>query len=193
MVSVFGPAMRLLKGFAERALFCGLLFLMLVEALPVTTAVHRNLDQGIDPFVDATGLWQFPWELFAPEVKKVRVRISAEFTYADGATMTWKSPDWKKRSVANKFRRFREMNFYERLRKSDNAEAWPAYCRFLAQEHGRRDDGSGPVEVELFVHEIFTHPPESRRGEYSLEEATSLHVEDLRDGGAPEPEREVLD
>lgn len=185
--------MKLLKEFAERALFCGLLFLMLVEALPVTTKAHQELDDAIDPFVDATGLWQYPWDLFAPDVKKVMVRVSAEFTYADGATMMWKSPDWKNRSVANKFRHFREMNFYERLRKSDNAEAWPAYCRFLAQEYGHREDGSGPIEVELFVHEIFTHPPESTKGEYSLEETTALHVEDLRDVSTPEPEQEVLD
>ncbi len=178
--------MRLAKEIGQRVLFCGLLFLMVVEAIPPAFEAHERLDDAIDPLVDVTGLWQFPWDLFAPEVDKVRMRVSAEFTYADGGPATWESPKWSEVSVAGKLRHFREITFFDRIRRDSNDEIWPAFARYLAREKGRREDGSVPVEVELWRHKILVLPPQSEEGELAPETSERFHTEEL----APKPEEE---
>ena len=173
--------MILVRQIASRLLFAGLLFLMVVEAIPPATEFHRRLDAAIDPFVDVTGLWQFPWDLFAPEVDKIQSRVSATFHYADGTTATWESPRWAGVSPAAKFSHFREIAFYDRIRRSANSELWPAYVRYLARQEGLREGGEAPVKVELWRHTTLILPPGSAAGELADEQLQLLRREQMEE------------
>ena len=171
--------MILAKQIASRALFLTLLFLMVAEALPRTTEFHNRLDSAIDPLVDVTGFWQDPWELFAPEVDKVRSRISARFFYADGSTREWESPRWSEVSPAGKWRHFREIAFYDRVNRISNDELWPTYAQYLARVEGTREDGSVPEKVELWRHRVSVLPPGSEEGEFGKEQSKRFHTEKM--------------
>ncbi len=171
--------MILAKLIATRGLLVTLLFLMVVEALPRITVFHERLDETIDPLVDVTGFWQDPWELFAPEVDKVRSRISARFRYADGGTAEWESPRWSEVSPGGKWRHFREIAFYDRVHREWNDELWPSYARYLAREAGLRAGTESPVQVELWRHRILILPPGSEAGEFGEEASERFYVETL--------------
>ncbi|MGK0187931.1 MAG: hypothetical protein ACI9R3_003722 [Verrucomicrobiales bacterium] len=112
---------------------------ILIDGLPQAGQFHRKLKELIDPILDATGLWQESWRLFAPEVDKENVRLSAEILYEDGSISQWTSPDWTKMSAWEKFIRFRELEFYDSIRLDVNRGAWRSFADFLARTHSIGD------------------------------------------------------
>ena len=109
------------------------LSLILVDALPRTSLAHQRLKDAVDPILDVTGLWQESWRLFAPEVDKVNVWITARITYADGSSITRRSPDWTKMSALERFLRFREMEFVDSIRMDSSRGAWPGFADYMAR------------------------------------------------------------
>jgi hypothetical protein len=105
----------------------------LVDATPVVSPFHARVKNALDPLLDATGLWQGDWRLFAPEPRKVNVYVSATFI-ADGVSLDWYSPRWTELSVVEKFFHVRHMKFYDAIRLDENRVAWSAFADYrLAQ------------------------------------------------------------
>ena len=136
---------------------------ILIDGLPQAGRWHGKLKAYIDPVLDATGLWQESWRLFAPEVDKENIRVSAEILYADGSSSRWVSPDWTKMPPWEKFVRFRELEFYDSIRLDANRGAWRSFANYLASTHtgvaDRESADTRPVKVTLTRHWAVVPPP----------------------------------
>lgn len=99
------------------------------DAFPFLSTPRRI----IDPVLDKTGLWQGPWNLFAPEPDKINVRVGATIQYADGQVAEWRSPEWQTMGPVRRFMDFREMEWVDGIRLDDNRGAWDAYAQYLAR------------------------------------------------------------
>lgn len=108
--------------------------LMLLDAIPEYTLLHRKLREGTDPVLDVTGLWQGSWELFAPTPDQVNVRIGAAVTWRDTEYTLWMQPDWHGMTPLGRVRHFRQMSYYDSLARSASDKAYAAFCQHLADE-----------------------------------------------------------
>ena len=106
--------------------------LIVLDATPRVGPVAA-IAERIDFVMDVTGLWQGPWNLFAPDVDKVNVRITAEIRYANGLKSVWRSPDWERLSTWERFESFRFQEYIDTVRRDDSAGAWPSMARYLAR------------------------------------------------------------
>jgi hypothetical protein len=128
------------------AFLVALLFLFFVDALPVEDRYRAS----VDPILDVSGLWQEQWRLFAPEVDKINIRVSARVVFADGAAASWHSPDWPSLSVWRRFIGFRHMEYFDSVRLDANSSAWPPLAGYLAKTVPHPSGASSPViEVVL--------------------------------------------
>jgi len=129
------------------------LSVLLIDALPSTCTAHQRLKNTIDPALDATGLWQESWRLFAPEPDSVNSRISARLEYSDGTELLWQSPDWQNTSAWQRFTQFRRMEYFDSLRLDNSRAAWAPFANYLAEtlrpEHSQN---AQPVHIELHRH-----------------------------------------
>lgn len=138
---------------------------MLVTGLIVLDASPRvgllaELAAVIDPVMDITGLWQGPWNLFAPDVDKLNVRVSAQIVFASGQQTAWRSPDWERMSVGDRFLAFRHQEYVDNIRLDDNAGAWVPLADYLSRTVV--PPKSGPVlRVTLTRHWAEIPPPET--------------------------------
>ena len=133
------------------------LVLILIDGLPSTSLFHGRLKRVVDPLLDASGLWQQSWQLFAPEVDKMNVRMSATFRYVDGEERAWQSPDWPDMGSLEKFVRFREMEFVDAVRQDANAGAWASYARFLERRYGHPNKELSSITLRR--HWVTVPPP----------------------------------
>jgi len=132
---------------------------LLIDALPVDTRLHRALKAGLEPLLDITGTWQPSWKLFAPEVDKENVYVSAKIHLADGRELTWRSPRWDRMSIAQRFRHFRHMEYFDKVRLDENAGAWTDLARYLADRTERVQEKSRVTKVVLIRHWTVIPPP----------------------------------
>ena len=51
-----------------------------------------DLQDRLDCYLDFIGLWQGPYYLFAPDVKKENIRVSANIVYPNSTVIEWHSP-----------------------------------------------------------------------------------------------------
>ena len=142
-----------------RLFIVGFLALAVIDALPVTGAFHQRAKNAIDPFLDATGLWQESWQLFAPEVDKVNVRVSAELVLDDGSTLSFRSPDWHLMPAWKRFLKFRHMEYFDNIRIDDNRAGWDGLASFLARTTPL-PSGRSVREVKLTREWADVPPPE---------------------------------
>ncbi len=139
-----------------------LLFVLATSALPTLHTAQDKLREMLDPLVDAVGLWQGQWELFAPEPDKVNVRVVAIVEFADGVTGGWRSPNWQEMSAAARFRHFRLSEFVDGIRLDNNSGAWHAFARWVAREVEHPEGGdAAPVHVTLWRYWVIIPEPES--------------------------------
>lgn len=149
--------------------------LIFVDTFPTKIGRHQQLLDAIDPIYDVTGLWQGPWELFAPGVDRENHRILVEVDFEDGSTRIWNSPDWSEMSCWQKFRNVRKIEFYDRIRSESNRAAWSSFARFAAREV--KNGESEPVRARLVVLSKNVPPPgESDPDEWTR---TQFHTESL--------------
>jgi len=127
------PAEALAARAPLRILIAAVGALILIDVTPSLGAVHDSLRQGIDPIMDVTGLWQGTWQLFAPNVDKMNVRVEAEIVFSDGQRAVWHSPDWPRLSSWQRFVLFRHQEYYDNIRLDDSKLAWRPLARHLAR------------------------------------------------------------
>lgn len=121
-----------------------------IDALPSMHLLHGRMKVLIDPLLDKAGLWQESWKLFGPDVDKMNSGVSATLIYSNGDTVEWQSPKWRELSSIQRFRHFREVAFYDRVKNDHNRDAWRSFARYLANQHIR--DGEKPHKVSLTRH-----------------------------------------
>ena len=110
-----------------------MLAVMLLDGMPSAGALHDRAKQWLDPWVDATGLWQGHWALFAPDVLKRNARVSAGLEDVNGMVLFWKSPRFQDLSIAGRFRAFREGEFFDNIRSNEFSGAWASVADYLAR------------------------------------------------------------
>ena len=104
-----------------------------VDATPVVSPSHARLKNRIDAFMDATGLWQGNWRLFAPMPRKINVYVSARFVSGDVA-VDWHSPRWTQMGFVEKFFHVRHMKFYDAIRLDENRRTWEAFAEYQRRQ-----------------------------------------------------------
>lgn len=110
-----------------------MLVIMLLDGMPSAGVMHDRAKQWIDPWLDASGLWQGHWALFAPDVLKRNARVSAELEDTNGISLHWQSPRFHDLSIFERFRAFREGEFFDNIRNNDFSGAWDSVASYLAR------------------------------------------------------------
>lgn len=140
-----------------------------VDGCPNQGVFHDRAVSWFDPIVDMLGIWQGSWSVFAPEVDSENFHLELQIEYDDGSVRSWRSPDWQKLSVGEKFIRFREAEYCESLRADRNSRARPELVRYWA-ERLKPTPTSRPVWAQLTSHSVRLSPPTDEeyqpRGEY---------------------------
>jgi hypothetical protein len=76
-----------------------LLAVLTVDVIP--TAEYQcfhflaDIQDSLDSYLDFTGLWQGRYYLFAPDVRKENIRVSAVIFYPNSTQVEWHSPHTK--------------------------------------------------------------------------------------------------
>jgi hypothetical protein len=136
-----------MKRIAANVCICVSGFLLLVDALPSLAPWHRRLKAGIDPLLDATGLWQQEWDLFAPTPTSRNAWMSARIECVDGTTITWESVRPGELSVLQKFLLFRETQYFEHIRSNSHSGAWESLADYL----GRTETAGGGRAKSIYL------------------------------------------
>ena len=142
-----------LKRYAVNAFIGVIIVLFTIAGMPRLVRAHALLQDKIRPLLHYTGLWQAPWDLFAPEPDKTNIRVSAEVHYPDGSVFRWRSKDWHKESRWHRFRYFRQQEYYDNARRDVSQPAWPALARHLVQmAEEQHDSNHSPTHISLTRH-----------------------------------------
>ena len=135
-----------------------LLILFALDTLPCTPAAVRTV---MEPLLDATGLWQGTWSLFAPIPDSTNHRLRADLFYADGTHCVWDSPDWRAQSAWQRFVSHRESEFIEKIWDESSSAAWPGFAEYIARrESSLMNSRLRPERVVLSVITGAIPPPE---------------------------------
>ena len=120
-----------------------------IDAMPSTCTAHQRLKDKIDPALDATGLWQESWRLFAPEPDSVNIRLSARVVFENGSDIVWHSPNYSQLNAWERFLMFRRMEYFDSLRQDNNSAAWEPFAKYIAASVADQTKQGRPVRVEL--------------------------------------------
>ena len=140
------------RKFAANLVIAGFLGLSLIDATPSTSPAYQSLKEWIDPALDATGLWQESWQLFAPSPKTINPTITATMRFADGSSYIWESPRWGELTPWQKFGQVRHMKFYDRLRLNAYSSAWGPFIDYRVRQRPTVHFDKKVVRVELRRH-----------------------------------------
>jgi hypothetical protein len=141
--------------------------LILIDATPELGSAHTLLRVILDPVMDVSGLWQGSWQLFAPDVDKLNVRVEAEVVFSDGERTLWKSPDWPRLDAWQRFRLFRHQEYYDNIRLDQNRRAWRALALHLARTV-RPESGSEAVAERVTLKRRWARIPNLEPGTLPL-------------------------
>ena len=75
----------------------------------------RTFQTRLNAALSRIGIWEGDWKMFAPDPAMSISRVSAEFAADERQVITWESPAWRSMSSAQRFRHFREINYFDRL------------------------------------------------------------------------------
>jgi hypothetical protein len=138
----------------------GWLAVLAIDAAPEISPGHKALKDRLDPFLDVTGLWQGGWGLFAPQPDKVNIRIHADVTFSDGREVAWHSPDWRSLSAWQRFLRFREAEFVDKVRLDEHVNIWPTFADYLCEQIPHPEKPSlKPTKIVLTQEWVKIPPP----------------------------------
>lgn len=144
------PGQRDLRKTGANVLIALYLSLACVDAIPLPGGPENFLKRISDPFLDATGIWQGTWDLFAPSVDKGNHRITAEiFVAGEEDPRIWSSPEWSEMNCLDLFLHSREIEFYDRIRSSWNEPAQASFVDFLKRNHEATHEGEIVSEIHL--------------------------------------------
>jgi len=94
-----------------RLFVAGVLFVLAHETIP-WGAEHRLTPSPLTKLINYAGLWQRPWNMFAPDPLRTSTWISAKLIDKNNQSFEWSSPQWAGVGPAEKFYRFRYFNYF---------------------------------------------------------------------------------
>lgn len=118
---------------AVRVFFCGILVCMIAAVIPHQSLPENDLKPRLHAALSAVGISQGSWSMFAPNPKVDNAWLDATITAPDGQVNHWTSPEWRHVGRWEKFYRFRELNFYSRLRNLQNRPGAEDFAKYLAR------------------------------------------------------------
>ena len=142
-----------IRRYAVNTFIACIIIVFTIDGLLALNTFHAVVQKQLDPLLKATGLWQGPWDLFAPTPDKENIRLSAEVLYPDGSVFRWQSEDWKEQARWYRFRRFRIQEYYDNARRDSNRAAWPGLARYVLQLAAEQPPSElSPIQVKLTRH-----------------------------------------
>ena len=158
----------------------GMLVIMLLDGMPSTGSLHDRARQSLDPWLDATGLWQGHWALFAPDVLKRNARVSADLEADNGLAIHWKSPLFQDLTITGRFRAFREGEFFDNIRNDEFSGAWDSVADYL----GRTEFPSSLPGLKLARVRLRRHwwdiPPPGAKTPPPTEQWYQFHIKEFQ-------------
>ena len=124
--------LQFLKRATTNVLIVGLLLTFTVDATPYFGPRIGELKAKIDVPIHRLGIWQGSWTLFAPEIRKINLRVKAIVTFQDGKVVTVESPNWPQMSNWQRFWHYRDGKFVDAIRADAKQGFWPSYARHFA-------------------------------------------------------------
>lgn len=146
-----------LAQFSLNAAIATLLALILIDAF---TPLAPYLPRAIQPVMQATGLAQGQWSMFAPSPDTVNARIRAEIDYADGQHVTWRSPVWSQLSPAERFVTNRRLEYFDAVIQPHNTAVWDDFARYLVQSQCPAGSTAKGTRIELWIEEALILNPD---------------------------------
>lgn len=125
-----------------------LLIVILIEGFPFSAPRMREI---VNPFSKSLGIYQWEWNMFAPEPDVVNTRLSAEIEYYDGTVVNWSTPEWRKLSYFQRFMQFRDHEYLEKMGDLTFSKHWPRFADYLVREHGDPQAQSEVKVVRIFT------------------------------------------
>ncbi|GBF81410.1 hypothetical protein [Aphanothece sacrum] len=172
--------MKLGQRFVLNTFIAFILFLILIDGLPETSLLHGRLKQMIDPIVDAMGIWQGSWQLFAPNVDKINSRIIAKITFSDLTQGKWSSPDWTQMSIWERFIKFRYMEYYDGVRLQTYQKTWPHLAEYLAKNIvSPNNPEAKPIKIFLIQEWVNIPPPNDNKVQKEISDNQKINYTQL--------------
>ena len=151
-----------LRRFGANVVIVTFVIVIAIDAEPSTCTAHQRLKNALDPALDASGLWQESWRLFAPETDSINTRVSARIQFVDGTEVQWESPDWPEMSSWQKFTHFRHMEYFDKLRNDESSAAWGPFAAYLARTVPAESGITTAVaKIELTRHWVLVNEPQA--------------------------------
>jgi hypothetical protein len=132
----------------KSALALAFMLVALVDAFPAHRESHKRLVQHLRPALNASGLYQGDWQLFAPDPDRINSWVQGRVTRSDGSSWYWSTPDWQRRSQLEKFLEGRHQKLSDALRLDSRRALWPYFADYILRQTPPAA-GARPVRVEL--------------------------------------------
>lgn len=127
-----------------RRRFIGVLFALLVTFFAIDTVPWGQLPsdepkQFVAETMHRIGLATGPWTMFAPDPIADNLWLSATLAAETPAVSQWQSPEWGRVSAAEKFLRFRSVNYFDRISLDGYRIAAEDFADYLSRTAVSRD------------------------------------------------------
>lgn len=135
------------------------LFNLAIDGVPSTCMLQDNIQHSLARYVNLIGQWEGSLAFFAPSPDSLNLHLEAELEFTDGSKQHWRSPDWKKMTLAEKFLSCRAIKYYDNVRRDDRRDGWEPLAVWIARQY--EGDGKKVRRIELSRHWVDLPPPES--------------------------------
>lgn len=105
---------------------------MALDAVPWGVMPSDRPKEMLGEFTNRAGIWQGQWMMFAPNPSVNNYWLTADVYNSDGTPQMWSSPYWANAGTVEKFRRFRFLNYYNRLQLPQHQHAAEDFTQFLS-------------------------------------------------------------
>lgn len=115
LMSKWNTAQYRIKIWFIRIFAFSLISAILIDTIPSFITAVDPIQKPLNRWLGCLGLSQGDWPLFAPNPVLNNGTLVAEVTDHQDQLFRWTSPEWSQKKVIEKFLRFREMNYFQRL------------------------------------------------------------------------------
>jgi hypothetical protein len=136
------PYRRWITGF-----FLILTGLMVADVIPSEHLPLPQFKRALTMLLSRVGLWQGQWSMFAPDPVINNAWLEADLRDREGRQTHWSSPYWAEVDAWGKFRRFREINYFNRLPLDQHRPALSDFADWL-RRHAPDPEAIRRVEIQ---------------------------------------------
>ncbi len=129
---------------------------MVLDTIPWAVLPSDRPKEWLKQITNRAGIWQGEWSLFTPSPSVDFHWLTADISRPDGSSEDWSSPYWQQCDAGQKFYRFREMNYFNRLSLNQYRIAAQDLADYL-----RRSQPDEDASVVLFLNGLkMVDPPD---------------------------------